>query len=119
MGCPGVGARARRRGRWRGAEPVPGPSPSLEGFLEEEAFPLTFFLPLGSTHGELREHFLRGFIWTPGSFCSLGCLELGVVLLPQFCQVAWSHACASDARPGNIFPGGFRLGRETEVVVPT
>lgn len=47
MGCPGVGARARRRGRWRGAEPVPGPSPSLEGFLEEEAFPLTFFPAAG------------------------------------------------------------------------
>lgn len=103
----GSGARSR-------ALPEPGGLPGGGGVS-----PDLFFLPLGNTHGELREHFLRGFIWTPGSFCSLGCLELGVVLLPQLCQVAWSHTCASDARPGNIFPGGFRLGRETEVVVPT
>lgn len=83
---------ARRRRSSRGSSASFRPRSSREGFLkEEEAFSATFLLPRGlAVMGNHRGTFRRGFFRLLVSFCSLGCLELGVILLPQHCQVLGS-----------------------------
>lgn len=109
VGCRVVGAPSAQAQKLAGSSASFRPRSSREGFLEEEEFSVTFFLPRGlAVMGNHVGGFRRGLFRLLGTFCSPGCFELSVVLLLQHCQVLGSQAWAHDARPRTVFPGGCR-----------
>lgn len=107
MGCPVVVAPSAQAQKLAESSASFRPRSSREGFLgeeEEEAFSATFLLPRGlAVMGNHVGTFRRGFFRILGSFCSLGCLELSVVLLLQHCQVLGSQAWTHDTQPQTSF----------------